>query len=80
MRMEQSLKSGIDQMRVIFDLCDQDNDGLISAQDFREIGREHFQKPDVSTKKKINSNSLKFFFVLVKKMLCSHGDGFGCYE
>ena len=48
MRMEQSLKSGIDQMRVIFDLCDQDNDGLICAQDFREIGREYFEKPDVS--------------------------------
>lgn len=36
------------QMREIFDLCDQDNDGVIYASDFREIGQEHFENPEVS--------------------------------
>ena len=36
-------------MKVIFDLCDQDKDGLIYAKDFREIGLEHFEKADVRT-------------------------------
>lgn len=48
MKMEETLKSGVEQMKVIFDLCDQDNDGLIYAKDFRKIGQEHFEKPDVS--------------------------------
>lgn len=48
MVMEESLKSGVGQMKVIFDLCDQDNDGLICAEDFKKIGLEHFQKPHVS--------------------------------
>lgn len=46
MKMEETLKSGVEQMKVIFDLCDQDNDGLIYAKDFRKIGQEHFEKPD----------------------------------
>lgn len=48
MVMEASLKRGVDQMKVVFDLCDQDNDGLICAKDFRKIGQEHFEKPHVS--------------------------------
>lgn len=48
MRMEETLKSGVEQMKVIFDLCDQDSDGLIYAKDFKEIGLQHFEKPDVS--------------------------------
>lgn len=46
--MEASLNSGVEQMKVIFDLCDQDNDGLINAQDFRKIGQEHFENQHVS--------------------------------
>lgn len=47
MRMEETLKSGVEQMKVIFDLCDHDNDGLIFAKDFKEIGQQYFEKPDV---------------------------------
>lgn len=46
MRMEETLKGGVEQMKVIFDLCDHDSDGLIYAKDFREIGLRHFEKPD----------------------------------
>lgn len=35
-------RSGEDQLKLIFDLCDQDKDGLITAQDFRSLGNEHF--------------------------------------
>lgn len=48
MKMEESLKSGVEQIKVIFDLCDHDNDGLISAKDFKKIGLQYFEKPDVS--------------------------------
>lgn len=48
MRMEETLKSGVEQMKVIFELCDHDGDGLIYARDFKEIGLQHFEKPDVS--------------------------------
>lgn len=48
MVMEADLKSGVDQMKVVFDLCDQDNDGLICAEDFKKIGLQHFEKPRVS--------------------------------
>lgn len=48
MVMEESLKNGMDQMKIIFDLCDQDKDGVICAEDFRKIGQEHFEKPHVS--------------------------------
>ena len=48
MVMEESLKSGAGHMKEIFDLCDQDNDGLICAQDFKKIGQDHFEKPHVS--------------------------------
>ena len=47
MVMEETLKSGVDQMKMIFSLCDRNNDGLIYAQDFRKIGQEHFEKPQV---------------------------------
>jgi Ca2+-binding EF-hand superfamily protein len=48
MRMEESLKGGVEQMKMIFDLCDHNSDGLIYAKDFREIGLQHFEKPEVT--------------------------------
>ena len=45
--MPMEVNSSVEQMKFIFDLCDQDNDGLIHAQDFREIGQAHFEKPQV---------------------------------
>ena len=40
-------RSGEDQLKLIFDLCDQDKDGLITAQDFRSLGNEHFGNSQV---------------------------------
>lgn len=36
------------QLQVIFNLCDTDNDGIITVDDFRQIVREHFDKTQVS--------------------------------
>ncbi|XP_064384996.1 rab11 family-interacting protein 3-like [Halichondria panicea] len=40
--VDDSLKQGVDHLKTIFDLCDRDKDGCISAQDFKSIGLEHF--------------------------------------
>ena len=34
-------------LKEIFDLCDRDRDGYITAQDFRSIGKEHFGNTQV---------------------------------
>lgn len=41
------VKSGVEHLREIFDLCDSDRDGVITAEDFRLIGQEHFGKTQV---------------------------------
>ena len=41
-------RSGEDHLKLIFDLCDQDKDGFITAQDFRSLGNEHFGNTQVS--------------------------------
>ena len=38
----------LEQLRLIFNLCDRDRDGVISVEEFRQIGREHFDKTQVS--------------------------------
>ena len=47
MEVDESLKRGVEHLKTIFDLCDQDKDGCISAEDFRSIGLEHFGKTQV---------------------------------
>ena len=42
-----SSRSGEENLREIFDLCDRDRDGYITAQDFRSIGNEHFGNAQV---------------------------------
>lgn len=46
--VDDSLKQGVDHLKTIFDLCDRDKDGCISAQDFKSIGLEHFGETQVS--------------------------------
>ena len=46
--MEGVSSSGVEHLRMIFDLCDTDRDGIITADDFRLIGHEHFGKTQVS--------------------------------
>lgn len=46
--MEATLKDGVEHLKTIFDMCDQDKDGCISAEDFRSIGLEHFGKAQVT--------------------------------
>ena len=46
--MEQE-QSASEHMKFIFDLCDADNDGVITVEDFRRIGLEHLAKSQVST-------------------------------
>lgn len=41
-------KSAVEHLRMIFDLCDRDRDGVITAEDFRLIGQQHFGKTQVS--------------------------------
>lgn len=41
--MEQE-QSASEHMKFIFDLCDADNDGVITVEDFRRIGLEHLAK------------------------------------
>ena len=36
-----------EHLKLIFDLCDKDKDGIIAAKDFRVIGIEHFGKTQV---------------------------------
>ena len=43
MVMEEQLKSGVDQMKMIFNLCDRNREGFIYAEDFRKIGQDHFE-------------------------------------
>ena len=46
---EQSTSSVLqNNLRTIFDLCDQDRDGVIAVQDFERIGRDHFENAQVS--------------------------------
>ena len=40
-------RSAEDHLRLIFNLCDQDKDGFITAQDFRSLGNEHFGNSQV---------------------------------
>ena len=40
-------KSVSEHLKLIFDLCDADKDGVIAAKDFRVIGQEHFGKTQV---------------------------------
>lgn len=35
-------------LRTIFDLCDQDKDGVIAVRDFERIGRDHLENAQVS--------------------------------
>lgn len=41
--------SAVEHLKLIFDLCDGDRDGVITAEDFRHIGQEHFGKTQVGT-------------------------------
>lgn len=47
MPMAVGIISSAKDMKMIFDLCDEDRDGHISWQDFRIIGQEHFDKEQV---------------------------------
>lgn len=47
MEVDGSSKGGTEHLKVIFDLCDQDKDGLITAEDFRSIGQEYFGRTQV---------------------------------
>lgn len=40
-------RSSEENLKEIFDLCDRDKDGYITAQDFRSIGEEHFGNTQV---------------------------------
>ena len=40
-------ESAEEQLRYVFDLCDGDKDGVISVDEFRQIGRHHFDKTKV---------------------------------
>lgn len=40
--VDESLSHGVEHLKTIFDLCDRDKDGCISAEEFRTIGQEHF--------------------------------------
>ncbi len=48
--VDDSLKQGVDHLKTIFDLCDRDKDGCISAQDFKSIGLEQFGETQVRYK------------------------------
>lgn len=37
------MKSGVDQMKMIFNLCDHNKEGFIYAEDFKKIGQDHFE-------------------------------------
>ena len=41
-------RSNEGNLKEIFDLCDRDRDGYITAHDFRSIGKEHFGNTQVS--------------------------------
>ena len=45
-------RSAEDHLRLIFNLCDQDKDGFITAQDFRSLGNEHFGNSQVREKER----------------------------
>ena len=54
MRAAEEMDGGeeaLEQLRIIFNLCDSDKDGVISVDDFRRIGSEHFDKSQVSTRR-----------------------------
>ena len=40
-------RNGEDHLKLIFNLCDRDRDGFITAQDFRSLGNEHFGNTQV---------------------------------
>lgn len=40
-------EEALEELRYVFNLCDSDQDGVISVEDFRKIGREHFDKTKV---------------------------------
>lgn len=37
----------LEQLKFIFNLCDSDEDGVISVEEFRKIGLDHFDKTQV---------------------------------
>ena len=45
--MEAGGEDALEELRHVFNLCDSDQDGVISVDDFRSIGREHFDKTKV---------------------------------
>ena len=38
----------LEQLRFVFNLCDTDRDGVISVEEFRRIGLDHFDRTKVS--------------------------------
>ena len=38
----------LEQLRFVFNLCDSDQDGIISVDEFRKIGHDHFDKTKAS--------------------------------
>ena len=40
-------REALEQLRFVFNLCDGDQDGVISVDEFRQIGRDHFDKTKV---------------------------------
>ena len=51
-------RSGEDHLKLIFDLCDQDKDGFITAQDFRSLGNEHFGNTQVREREREREREL----------------------
>ena len=45
---EEEEEDSLEQLRFVFNLCDKDRDGVISVDEFRQIGRDHFDKTKVS--------------------------------
>ncbi|CAI8011727.1 hypothetical protein GBAR_LOCUS7524 [Geodia barretti] len=41
---EEEEEDSLEQLRFVFNLCDRDRDGVISVDEFRQIGRDHFDK------------------------------------
>ena len=54
-------KSAVEHLRMIFDLCDRDRDGVITAEDFRLIGQQHFGKTQVSWQRTQPARLCSFF-------------------
>ena len=46
---EEEEEDSLEQLRFVFNLCDNDRDGVISVDEFRRIGRDHFDRTKVSS-------------------------------